>query len=463
MTAPQPPTSSRSLSLAGSSLLLLLGGAGMAWVLPGCSQEPPPPAPTPAPAPANPLDDLAHKPTIRDPMELLGGGDVPAPVHFTLPVLPFEERSEGLPTSGTWRGYPLLHDFTHDGRADLVVSNREEDGYNAWEAPAAGPWIRRIEGLEPRSMAYGPARAADMNEDGNDDLVLSAHTTALGIYLNDGKMNWKRSESPIANPYLMIDVAVGNLNGDAHKDVVGIGQFKGGVSVYLGDGKGGLQRLNESASILPGDQEDHMGKVIELADIDGDGIDDIVATTNTGLKVFLTKPGQPMKWVDVSRGLPNPKIGNSIYVARVARILPDAWPQIVMGLLCDPGDTGQDKNGIGVYRYDPDKKEWAHADTGLDRSWETRDLAVGDLDDDGKLDLVVMAPPGGGVIYRGLGNGAFEAYGRLDGVHGKCNVTLGDVDGDKHLDVLVSTGAAKDTPELGNLRVFLNRPQVWKR
>ena len=63
------------------------------------------------------------------------------------PELKFVEHSEGLPSAGTWIGYPLLFDFTGDGRADLVASNREEDGYNAWMAPEKGPWIRRIEGL----------------------------------------------------------------------------------------------------------------------------------------------------------------------------------------------------------------------------------------------------------------------------------------------------------------------------
>ncbi|MBL8858287.1 MAG: VCBS repeat-containing protein [Planctomycetes bacterium] len=394
-----------------------------------------------------------------DPLTLLGGADETPAVVFSLPELPFEEHSEGLPTTGTWRGYPLLHDFTHDGLADIVVSNREEDGYNAWEAQKKGPWIRRIEGLVPRDMAYGPARAADMNEDGHDDLILSAHTDALHVYFNDGKMNWTRSPAEVENPFLLLDVAVGNLNGDAHKDVVGIAHFEGGVAVYLGDGQGGFTRLKESASIL---SRERMGKVIELADMDGDGIDDIVVTSNAGLKVFLTRKGDPMSWEDVSRGLPNPSIGNSITAARVARFVDGGWPQVVMTLLADPGDVGEDRNGIGVYQWNPDHKEWSHIDTGLTRAWTYRDVAVGDLDKDGKPDLVAMTPDAGGVVYKGLGGGAFKAIGRLAGVHGKCTATLGDVDGDGFLDVFVSTGADKGKPNAGSLRVLLNRPAVWK-
>jgi hypothetical protein len=391
--------------------------------------------------------------------DLLGGADEVKRVEFKLPELPFEERSEGLPKSGTWRGRPLLHDFTGDGLADIVVSNREEDGYNAWEATKAGPWVLRIQGLEPRNMAYGPSRAADMNEDGKVDLVLSAHTDALHVYFQDGKMNWTRSTEPIENPTLMIDVAPGNLNGDPHKDVVGIAHFEGGISVYLGDGKGGLLRLKESGSLVP---REVMGKIIELADVNADGIDDIAVTTNAGLKVFLTRPGEPMKWEEVSRGLPNPKIGNSISGMDVAQMIPGGWPEVVMGLLCDPGDKGEDRNGIGVYAYDEKKGEWAHADTGLNREWSYRDIDVGDLNKDGVMDIVAMTPEGGGVIYVGTGNGNYKALGRLAGVHGKCMCTLGDADGDGFLDVLVSTGAQKENPERGSLRVFINRPAVWK-
>lgn len=446
-------------------LLLLAGGAFLALQ---CQ-----PAPTPPPAPQKPpagssaalLDPNQERQPPTNPMDLLGGSeDQPKPVVFRLPVLPFQEHSEGLPRSGTWRGYPLLHDFTRDGRADLVVSNREEDGYNAWEAPVKGPWIQRNEGLVPRDMAYGPARGADMNEDGHDDLVLSAHTDALHIYLNDGKMNWQRAPAPVENPFLMIDIATGNLDGDGHTDVVGIAHFTGGIAVYLGDGKGALTRLKESASIVP---TDVMGKSIQLADMDGDGLDDIVCTTNDGLKVFLTRkganPGDPMRFEDHSRGLPRPKIGNSISCVDVVRFEKSGWPQVVTGLLCDPSDVGQDRNGIGVYRYDATTKSWSHMDEGLDRSWSTRDIEVGDLDKDGELDLAVMTPDGGGVIYRGLGGGRFQARGRLDGVHGKCCVALGDMNGDGWLDVLVSTGAPRNAPESGSLRAFLNGPDVWKQ
>ena len=415
-----------------------------------------------APSPADPAASTAG----ADPLHELFGEKLPEKtVRFLLPELPFEEHSKGLPESGTWRGYPLLHDFTGDGMADLVVSNREEDGYNTWEFAKGGPWIHHIEGLD-RTMAYGPARAADMNSDGIPDLVLSAHTDALRVYLNDGHMSWTlASRLPgTDNPNLLLDIAVGNLNGDGMPDVAGIANFDGGLSVLVGDGKAsveeghpGLRRLAESRTLIG---TKPMGSVIELADLDGDGIDDIVAATSIGAKAFLTRAGETMSWEDVSAGLPNPKIGNSIYATRVARFVPGAWPQIALCGLLDPTDKEPDT--IGVYAWDPASKTWDHIDTGLPRGAPYRDLAAADFDRDGNMDILALSLTEGGAIYRGDGKGGFEAAGRLPGVTGSGCATVGDIDGDGWVDIIIVQTADKDHPEQGSVRAFLNRPGVWQ-
>lgn len=393
------------------------------------------------------------------------------------PELPFVERSQGLPQSGTWRGYPLLADFNGDGRADLVASNREEDGYSAWAATAAGGWLlsndgpaKEVGGL-PRDMQYGPARAADMDGDRRLDLLVSAHSDALRIYRNvlalneagsvleDGKLRWLRTESPIDNPYLMLDIAVGNLDGDAHTDVVGIGHFKGGIGVYLGDGKGGVRRLPECERLL---ENRVFGQRIELADLDGDGLDDIVATTNRGAKAWLTRKGTPMTWEERSTGLPNPSIGNSITSLCAARFRAGGSAEILTGLVPDPLQPPERFDTIGLYAWNPEKKTWEHVDSGLPRNEVYRELACGDFDSDGKLDLLALSLENGGVFYLGDGKGGFTPKGRLPGIFGVGRVAVGDIDGDKRLDVAVSIPATKEHPDSGGIRAFINRAELWK-
>jgi hypothetical protein len=243
-------------------LLIVLLALGAGWYF-GSRQHRGAPTPPTTGSPAT-LESLTQggRPEPSDPRTIFEG-EAPKPLVFAQPVLGFEARDKGLPTSGTWIGYPMLFDFTNDGRADLVASNREEDGYWAWESGADGTWIPRLKGPPegdvaegpglPRDMQYGPAAAADMNADGIPDLVVSAHSDALRVYLNDGKMHWTRSPGKVQNTFLLLDVATGNLNGDKFPDVAGIAHFPdpGGAALFLGDGQGGLRSVQEAQTIFP--------------------------------------------------------------------------------------------------------------------------------------------------------------------------------------------------------------------
>ncbi len=435
----------RRSTTTATVLCLCIGSIGL-WLLSTCSDAPAPPPDASTSvgvgAPVNPFSDPLNDPTAN------------AHTPPKLPEIPFVDVSAGLPRSGTWLGYPLLYDFNNDGLADLVASNREEDGYSVWESVKGGGWKLRIEGL-PRDMAYGPARAADVNSDGVPDLLVSAHTDALRVYLNDGQMQWKRAESPIENTFLLLDIAAGRLNDDNFVDIVGVGHFKGGLSVFTGDGKGNFTRRPESRLLL---HEMTFGKVIDLADIDGDGRDDIVATTNEGAKVFLTRGADTLQWEDISTNLPNPKIGNSLQALAVAHITGAPQPELVVCKVTDPGDPPGKRNAIGVYQWRPAEKRWEQIDQGLDRDDDYRDVKAADMNGDGKQDLVVMTRASGAVIYIGDGTGKFKGEGRLPGLRTRGRLAIGDIDGDGRTDVAVTASASKNTPNGGGVFAFLNRP-----
>src|SRR6185295_8752886 len=117
------PTMLRPL-LVSASIAAVIGFALLAT----CSRE----SGKPEPSAAQQAHPTAGGDTI-DPMSVFADPDGKvAPAVSRFKELPFIEFSEGLPTSGTWLGMPLLQDFNGDGLADLIASNREEDGFNAW-------------------------------------------------------------------------------------------------------------------------------------------------------------------------------------------------------------------------------------------------------------------------------------------------------------------------------------------
>lgn len=409
---------------------------------------------------------------VATPKELLGSpaallGEAPQPKRaFQLPVLGFKPFNKGLPSSGTWIGYPLLADFNGDGRADFVASNREEDGYHAYEAGDQG-WTQRFKDIS-RDLGYGPAIAGDVNGDSILDLVVSAHTDGVRAYRNDGAMLWTLVEPRVAQHELQLDVAFVDLDGDPHKDLVGIGHFKGGLNLWRGKGDGTFELVADAKVPECG----YMGRDVETGDLDGDGRDDILVGGNAGLKVLLRR-GEGTVFEDVSKNLPVPSIGNTIYSVAILRLKPDGPVHIASAGLSDPDPRATTKHEtFGIWRLDAEKKEWNHVDkgpgsgvlaSGPSRQHNHRSFCFADLDRDGNQDMVLMTLEEGASVWLGDGEGMFRAVGRLDGLIGKNRVVAGDVNKDGWLDLAVTVPAGKDNPEDGGLRVFLNGESVWKQ
>ena len=74
--------------------------------------------------------------------------------------------------------------------------------------------------------------------------------------------------------------------------------------------------------------------------------------------------------------------------------------------------------------------------------------AVGDVNGDGRLDIVAVTATGFSVLL-GSGNGAFKSAMNTSGASGSTLLALGDVNGDGHLDVIVGNGFDTDVEFLG--------------
>lgn len=379
-----------------------------------------------------------------------------------IPTLAFTKYDAGLPVGGTWRGYPSLIDFTGDGRDDIVVSNREEDGWNAWTShdPKAG-WQQRIEGL-PRNLFYGGQDGADVDGDGDLDLILASHTLGVMVYLNDGNMKWTDAnpETKIETPSMLLDIVQGNFNGDEHPDIFGIGHFNGGLNVYLGEDEGKFRRLKQSTDLIG--VERAFGMQVELADLDGDGDDDLVAATDKGLKVFFTEnDGDELSWNEFSEGLPIPSIGNTIRGIACADFNGDGQIDVGWCGIKDPLETKGTGNHIGVYEWLPGSKSWQQFDSGLHSDGAFMDLKTADFNQDGHLDLAAVSTMQGLTIYLGDGKGNFELKGIVEGVYGKSKIDVGNVDGDEWPDLLISLQQQKNNNADGGVWTLLNSKELW--
>ncbi|MEM7202584.1 MAG: FG-GAP-like repeat-containing protein [Planctomycetota bacterium] len=289
----------------------------------------------------------------------------------------------------------------------------------------------------------------DVDGDGDPDAFLCASGDPTSLYLNDGDgLFVDASDALPSAPFLAAtDVALADLDGDGDLDAVMSTNDNLENRLYRNDGTGRYQDV--TAQRLPGVPD--YATAIEIGDVDGDGDPDLVfANSICSLYCYVS--------------LQNRLLLNDGEGRFAGAALPpdsDASNDVALGDLDGDGDldlvyanSGRNKiyGNEGAGRFD-EKFDWLPF-----RSETTGVVTLGDVDGDGDLDLV----EGGryGAPLRLLLNGGQGAMndapaGSLPSVSGSVlSLVLGDVDGDGDPDLAVgrfdSTTAQSETKLLVN-------------
>jgi large repetitive protein len=229
-----------------------------------------------------------------------------------------------------------------------------------------------------------------------------------------------------------IRVAVGDVNGDGTPDAITGAGPGGGPRVQVFDGKSGL----EIGSIFAYESAYTGGVYLSSADVDGDGLADIITGTGDG--------GGPR--IRVFRGIDfglisdffayEPGIRTGVRVA-AGDVDGDGKAEVIGG----PGVSGGPRILVFNGRTGAEMKSFFAFDADFRGGVF---VAAGDIDGDGKAEIIASAGAGGGPHVRAFDYATqaqeFNRFVYDNGVTGGVNVAATDITGDGKADILVGTG-----------------------
>ena len=389
-----------------------------------------------------------------------------------------EVPATNLPAKGMWRASFVLEDINGDKIPDIIAPPaRMGDGkLKVWLGDGQGkftPWaISFTEDGKPTdrsSVDYGGVAVGDIDGDGHKDIVAASHGGGLNSFFGNGKGVFRivRKGLPTRD-FSTQAVVLLDADGDGKLDIAASrdmpGESTGGavdknqVRIYLFRGADGWEFRKDG--LVGG----FFSYALTAWDYDGDGRKDVLTGSNQSGALTLVWKNE----------------GNGTFP-------PVSFPEIegyAFHFMTTPGTLGPQRratfadsftvgivqpqrlraNGISLYTYEGDGK-WSR-----ERVWRRKDpkgnvlaLAMGDLDGDQLDDLAFGDDEKHRlrILFQQPDGTFVEAPESAEPVMdspGQC-LRLADLDRDGRLDlVLAKTVSSADPTNPGGWQVYLNKP-----
>jgi hypothetical protein len=346
-------------------------------------------------------------------------------------------------------------DFNGDGILDFAGPDATTNQVTVYFGRPSGPYNAGTP-LATSNAVYDSCyvASADLRNDGKQDVV-SANCTddTITIFLNNGNGTFNTGvyypESSVtytgASP---VALSIADVNGDGINDIVSTNFLSSDVSVFLGNGDGTV-KAPTTGYIVGGSPR----APALIADFNNDGKNDLIVPDREFNVVYLEGYGDGtfrsgMNFYSLHGNGYQP---NAVSIA-TGDFNGDGYPDFVIGNGNGPGTTG-----VTVFLSNPDGSlQPGVSYTSASKNFELQYVAVGDFNGDGKLDIAAADSYNGVIqIFTGNGNGTFEtgttyATDTTAGANA-LGLVAGDFNGDGKLDLAVINNHGSSSANVGVL------------
>ncbi len=363
------------------------------------------------------------------------------------------QRSDGLEIPDKEEGHTEYEvgDVNGDGHLDIVsvgdhgspYVNSSQHGIMTWLGDGAGHWVVHQVG----NFGYGGVALGDLDRDGNLDAAWGIHHNngsagfgdrLIGAALGDGSGSawspWGEGLATTGEDWGMFATDLADFDLDSRLDLISQ-SFGGsnGIRAYrnLGDGTW------DPALVLSGGS---VWFTLETGDVNADGNPDFICTRSGGTV-----------WIgDGAFGFTVHDAGiesGTVRAVGVGDLDRDGTDDIIVAL----GSIG-----VRAYRYDSVSESWIDASNGLPATGDVDLVQFGDLDGDGLLDVVTYADPNGRTyLGDGAGNWTADATWAMPSPGEASAMRVdGDVDHDGREDIVVQATMSGFPFYRNQLRVY---------
>ena len=343
-------------------------------------------------------------------------------------VADFLNESAYSTGSGPHPSSVVVQDLNNDGQSDLVIVNSGNDNIQLLSHYKQGVFIDKTifsldHGSNPQSVTI-----ADFNKDHLLDIaIVSSETNHMNVFVQLKNGSFDTDNVYSTRPYSFASsIAAADLNQDGRMDLLIANRF--GVLVFLAyDYVQFTSQIIEVSGVLPNpvycitadfNNDDRLDIAVSVANLD-----QIVIYLGYGNGTFAEQISLSTGRTNVPMGLDVGHFNNDDYLDIVAAYSGSSGIGIFLGY------------GNGSFHSPMFYSTASHKNSSL------RSVAVGDLNQDRRLDIVVANNFDHNVwIFFGHGNGSFTGQIVYTMLGTSCPqwVSIADLNNDTHLDLIIA-------------------------